>query len=152
CFAQVPAPNRSSQRLHLDLRGGTRQAAVAEHLRGLGASDLDIGQGEVPGTVLADAEGGAFCVMEVRAAEADTGASGALPLDVAGPSPGAEFCSWLGGWVPADGSVPHTLRHPSMCGPLLELVSGPAAKRAGGKNPVHLDVRLEPGDDADEVA
>src|SRR5699024_1050053 len=48
CFAQVPAPNRSSQRLHLDLRGGRQQAEVAEHLRGLGASDLDIGQGEVP--------------------------------------------------------------------------------------------------------
>src|SRR5699024_5443084 len=45
CFAKVPAPNRSPQRLHLDLRGGTRQAEVAEQLRGLGASDLDIGQG-----------------------------------------------------------------------------------------------------------
>ena len=152
CFAQVPAPNRSPQRLHLDLRGGTRQAEVAEHLRGLGASDLDIGQGEVPWTVLADVEGGAFCVMEEREAYAATGPLAALPLEVADPARDAEFWSWLSGWVPADGSVPQTLRHPSLRGPLLELVPEPAPKRADAKNPIHLDVRLEPGDDADEVS
>ena len=152
CFAQVPAPNRSSQRLHLDLRGGRQQTEVAEHLRGLGASDLDIGQGEVPWTVLADVEGGVFCVMEERDAYAATGPLAALPLEVADPARDAEFWSWLSGWVPADGSVPQTLRHPSLRGPLLELVPEPAPKRADAKNPIHLDVRLEPGDDADEVA
>src|SRR5699024_5577683 len=50
------------------------------------------------------------------------------------------------------GSVPQTLRHPSLRGPLLELVPEPEPKRADAKNPIHLDVRLEPGDDADEVA
>src|SRR5699024_2611167 len=125
CFAQVPAPNRSPQRLHLELRGGEQQAEVAERLRGLGASDLDSGQGEVPWTVLADVEGGAFCVIEEREAYAGTGPLAALPLDSADPVRDAEFWSWLSGWVPADGGVPQPLRHPSGRGPRLELVPEP---------------------------
>src|SRR5690625_7889611 len=43
-----------------------RQLEVAQRLRELGASDLDIGQGEVPWIVLGDVEGNPFCVMEHR--------------------------------------------------------------------------------------
>jgi hypothetical protein len=39
------------------------QAAQVRRLLGLGASRADIGQGEVPWVVLADPEGGEFCVL-----------------------------------------------------------------------------------------
>ncbi|HEX7352244.1 VOC family protein [Brachybacterium sp.] len=152
CFARVPERNEAPQRLHLDLRGGAEQAEIAQRLRGLGADDLDIGQGAVPWTVLADVEGGAFCVMEEREAYAGTGPLAALPLDSAEPERDAEFWGWLSGWVEAPGVAPRTLRHPSLRGPLLELCREPAPKRAEAKNPIHLDVRLEAGDDADEIA
>src|SRR5699024_10623233 len=60
--------------------------------------------GEAPWKVLADVEGGAFCVREEREAYAATGPLAALPLEVADPARDAEFWSWLSGWVPADGS------------------------------------------------
>ncbi len=152
CFARVPGRNDAPQRLHLDLRGGTAQQEVAQRLRGLGASDLDIGQGEVPWIVLGDPEGGAFCVMEERAAYVGTGSIAALPLDSADPARDAEFWAWLSGWTPATGVAPRTLRHPSGQGPLLELCPEPTPKQPGAKNPIHLDVRLEPEDDPDAVA
>lgn len=151
CFAQVPEPNRSPQRLHLDLRGGAEQEEIAQRLRELGASDLDIGQGEVPWIVLGDVEGGAFCVMEEREAYTGTGPLAALPLDSAAPERDAEFWAWLSGWVPAPGVAPRTLRHPSGRGPLLELCQEPAPKQPGAKNPIHLDMRLESQDDVDEI-
>jgi hypothetical protein len=49
------------------------------------------------------------------------------------------------------GVAPRSLRHPSLRGPLLELCPEPAAKGTA-KNRLHLDVRLEAGDDADDVA
>lgn len=151
CFARVPVPNRSPQRLHLDLRGGAQQEEIAQRLRGLGASDLDIGQGEVPWIVLGDVEGGAFCVMEEREAYTGTGPIAALPLDSADPVRDAVFWAWLSGWEPAPGVAPRTLRHPSGRGPLLELCQEPAPKRPDAKNPIHLDMRLEPGDDVERI-
>lgn len=151
CFPQVPQPPTAPLRLHFDLRGGERQQEVAERLRELGARDLDIGQGEEPWIVLGDVEGMAFCVMEDRGAYRDTGPLAALPLDVADPQHDRDFWAWLTGWVDAPGSGPLTLRHPSMRGPLLELCEESEPKRPGAKNPIHLDIRLEPGDDADEI-
>lgn len=151
CFARVPSRNEAPQRLHLDLRGGAQQAEVAERLRGLGARDLDIGQGDVPWTVLADVEGGAFCVREEREAYTAAGPLAVLPLDSADPDRDAEFWAWLSGWAPTAGAGAHSLRHRSGQGPLLELVPELEPKRPHAKNPIHLDVRLEPGDDPDEV-
>lgn len=152
CFARVPEPNHSPQRLHLDVLGGAAQQEVAQRLRGLGASDLDIGQGEVPWIVLGDPERGALCVMEEREAYTGTGPIAALPMDSADPARDAEFWAWLSGWTPATGVAPRTLRHPSGRGPLLELCPEPAPKQPGAKNPIHLDVRLEPDDDPDAIA
>jgi hypothetical protein len=132
------------------LLGGTAQAEVVERLVGLGARHLDIGQGEVPWVVLADPEGNPFCVMEDREAYADTGPLAALPLDSADPDRDAEFWAWLTGWTDVAGAAPRSLRHPSMRGPLLELCPEPAPKGAV-KNRLHLDVRLEAGEDPDEV-
>jgi hypothetical protein len=151
CFQRVPEPPSGSPRLHLDLLGGERQAREVERLLALGARHLDIGQHDVPWVVLADPEGNPFCVMEERAAYAETGPIAALPLDSADPDRDAEFWSWLTAWVDAPGVAPRTLRHPSLRGVLLELCPERAPKGAT-KNRVHLDVRLETGDDPDQVA
>ena len=150
CFQRVPEPPSGSPRLHLDLLGGPRQAQEVERLLGLGARHLDIDQQDVPWVVLADPEGNPCCVMEERSAYADTGPIAALPLDSADPGRDAQFWSWLTGWVPAAGDAPQSLRHPSMRGPLLELCTAPGPKTAS-KNRLHLDVRLEAGEHADEV-
>jgi hypothetical protein len=52
-------------RVHLDLRPypGDDQAAEAARLRALGATDADIGQGDVSWRVLTDTEGNEFCVL-----------------------------------------------------------------------------------------
>lgn len=151
CFQKVDEPNTAPHRLHLDVAGGGRLEEVVERLRGLGARPLDIGQGDVPWVVLADPEGSPLCVMEERAAYADSGPLAALPLDSADPHRDAEFWAWLTGWVPVDGVAPGSLRHPSLRGPLVELVPESSPKGLG-KNPIHLDVRLEAGEEADEVA
>jgi hypothetical protein len=75
----------------------------------------------------------------------------ALSLDVADPDRERDFWSWLTGWVPVESSGLPALQHPSRRGPLLELRPEVAPKESG-KNRIHLDVRLEAGEDADAVA
>ena len=151
CFQRVREPAADPPRLHLDVTGAARQAEEVERLLGLGARHLDIGQGDVAWVVLADPEGNPFCVMEDRAAYARTGPLAALVLHSADPSRDSELWSWLTGWTetPADGS--RSLRHPSGSGPLLKLWPEPARKQAA-KNRLHLDIRLEAGDDPVVVA
>jgi len=151
CFQRVPDQPTEPPRLHLDLLGGARQAAEVDRLLSLGARPLDIGQGDVPWVVLADPAGNPCCVMEERAAYADTGPIAALPLDSADPDRDADFWSWLTGWIEVAGVAPGSLRHPSLRGPLLELCLEEAPKGAA-KNRLHLDVRLEAGEDPDAVA
>ena len=52
-------------RVHLDLAPypGDDQAAEAARLRALGATDVDLGQGDVPWTCLADPEGNEFDLL-----------------------------------------------------------------------------------------
>jgi hypothetical protein len=151
CFQRVPEPPVGPPRLHFDIRGAGEQQRVVERLLALGASHVDIGQGQVPWVVLADPGGNPFCVLDDRAAYADAGPVAALPLAVADPERDRTFWSWLTGWVPVDGSGLLSLQHPSRRGPLLELCPEAAPKRSG-KNPMHVDVRLEAGDDPDAVA
>jgi hypothetical protein len=151
CFQRVAEPPADAPRLHLDLSGGGRQAEQVERLLALGARHLDIGQGGVPWVVLADPEGNPCCVMEERAVYADSGPVAALPLESVDPDRDAAFWSWLTGWTDAPGVAPRSLRHPSRRGPLLELCHERAPKGTG-KNRLHLDVRLEAGDDPDAVA
>jgi catechol 2,3-dioxygenase-like lactoylglutathione lyase family enzyme len=149
CFQPVPDAATDPPRLHLDLRGDRRQAAVVDELLALGATHVDIGQGEVPWVVLADPEGNPFCVMEERAEYRATGPIAALPLDSADPDRDAAFWAALTGWVPAGGTPGvRTLRHPAGVGPLLELCPEPAPH--AGKNRLHLDVRRATVDDLDD--
>ena len=61
-FLAVDEAKRGQNRLHIDLRPDDQSAEV-ERLIGLGASRVDVGQGEVPWVVLADPEGNEFCVL-----------------------------------------------------------------------------------------
>ncbi len=150
CFQQVPEVPAEPLRLHLDLRGGAEQRPTVDRLLGLGARHLDIGQRDVPWVVLGDPESNPFCVMEDRAVYVDTGPIAALPLDSADPDRDVVLWAWLTGWTAAPGAAPHSLRHPSRRGPLLELCPEEVPK-GDGKNRIHLDIRLEAGDDTDEI-
>ena len=66
-FVPVPEPKAGKNRVHIDLSPtGCEQAEEVERLLALGASRVDIGQGEVPWVVLADPEGNEFCVLARR--------------------------------------------------------------------------------------
>ena len=61
-FLRVPDGKTVKNRLHLDLRPDDRDAEVAR-IEALGATRVDIGQGDVTWVVLADPEGNEFCVL-----------------------------------------------------------------------------------------
>ncbi|HUR76612.1 MAG TPA: VOC family protein [Acidimicrobiales bacterium] len=66
-FEPVPEQKRTKNRVHIDVSpSGCEQAEELERLRGLGATHVDIGQGEQPWIVLADPEGNEFCLLGRR--------------------------------------------------------------------------------------
>ncbi len=65
----VPVPERKTvkNRLHIDVNPvGCSQADELARLLGLGAQEIDIGQGEQTWVVLADPEGNEFCLLAGR--------------------------------------------------------------------------------------
>ncbi|ARC57932.1 hypothetical protein AS850_12680 [Frondihabitans sp. 762G35] len=62
-FVRVEERRRTPSRLHLDFRPDDQDAEVTR-LLALGARRADVGQGDVPWTVLADPEGNEFCVLQ----------------------------------------------------------------------------------------
>ncbi|GAA0232535.1 VOC family protein [Cryptosporangium japonicum] len=64
-FTRVSHVHDAPNRLHLDLLPGPldQQNPEVTRLRRNGATPLDVGQGDVPWTVLADPEGNEFCVL-----------------------------------------------------------------------------------------
>jgi predicted enzyme related to lactoylglutathione lyase len=67
-FLRNPDRKRVKNRLHPDLapeKSDDRDAELAR-LLGAGATRVDVGQGEVPWTVLADPEGNEFCLLSSR--------------------------------------------------------------------------------------
>lgn len=63
-FAWVPEGKIVKNRLHLDVRPqNTGQREEVERLINLGASVIDIGQGQRSWVVMADPEGNEFCVL-----------------------------------------------------------------------------------------
>ena len=65
-FVKAADPRVVKNRLHLDFRPETGQAAEVDRLLALGARRTDIGQGEQSWVVLADPEGNEFCVLSAR--------------------------------------------------------------------------------------
>ena len=71
-FLRVPGGKQVKNRLHLDLNPGdladqADQAAEVERLLALGATRIDIGQGDAGWIVMADPEGNEFCVLTHQA-------------------------------------------------------------------------------------
>jgi hypothetical protein len=64
-FLPVPDHKTSKNRLHLDFRPDDRDSEV-DRLLALGATRVDIGQGEQTWTVLQDPEGNEFCILGSR--------------------------------------------------------------------------------------
>jgi hypothetical protein len=64
-FASVPEAKSIKNRLHLDFLPDDRDVEV-ERLLALGASRVDVGQGNPSWVVLADPEGNEFCVLGSR--------------------------------------------------------------------------------------
>ncbi|MFC9847000.1 VOC family protein [Streptomyces sp. NPDC060223] len=64
-FLRTPGVKTAPDRVHLDLvpDAGDDKAAEVARLRALGATDLDVGQGDVPWTCLSDPEDHEFCVL-----------------------------------------------------------------------------------------
>src|SRR5215467_9804180 len=150
----VPDPETVKYRVHLDLAttSAAHQAELAARLQDLGATPADVGQGDVPWTVLADPEGNEFCVLEPRAIYRDTGPIAAVVADCADPRAMARFWGEAMDWTLHEVTDDHAmLRSAQGVGPYLNFLRTPDAKTV--KNRVHLDLRPYPGDDqAAEVA
>jgi hypothetical protein len=150
----VPEPKTVKNRIHVDLAtaSSAHQAELVARLRDLGATPVDVGQGDVPWTVLADPEGNEFCVLDPRPVYSGTGPIAAVVVDCADPRAMARFWDQAMDWTlheVTDDSA--SLRSAAGVGPYLEFVRTADVKTV--KNRVHLDLRPYPGDDqAAEVA
>ncbi|MFJ3640485.1 VOC family protein [Streptomyces sp. NPDC090108] len=151
----VPEPGTTAKnRVHLDLatKSTAHQAELVARLRSLGATPADVGQGDVPWTVLTDPEGNEFCVLEPREVYQDTGPIAAVVVDCADPRAMASFWAEATGWTLRQVTdTQAVLRSADGTGPFLEFIRTPDTKTVPDR--VHLDLLPYPGDDrAAEVA
>lgn len=146
-------PKTVKNRVHLDLAttSAAHQAELVARLKELGAAPVDIGQGDVPWTVMADPEGNEFCVLEPRPVYLDTGPIATVVVDCADPRAMARFWGEAMDWTLYEVTDETArLRSAVGVGPYLEFVRTPDAKV--GWNRVHLDVRPYPDDDLEAEA
>ena len=150
----VPDPETVKYRVHLDLATTSvaQQAELVARLTELGATPADVGQGDVPWTVLADPEGNVFCVLEPRELYRDTGPIAAVVVDCADPRAMARFWDEAMDWTLHEVTDDHArLRSAEGVGPYLEFLRTPDARTWW--NRIHLDLAPYPGEDqAAEVA
>jgi predicted enzyme related to lactoylglutathione lyase len=142
-------PKTVKNRLHVDLAttSAAHQAETVARLKDLGATPADVGQGDVPWTVLADPEGNEFCVLEPRPIYLDTGPMAAVVVDCTDPRAMARFWGDAMDWTVHEVTDDFaSLRSAAGVGPYLEFVRRPDVKSVW--NRVHLDIRPYPGDDA----
>ncbi|MBF6177933.1 VOC family protein [Nocardia otitidiscaviarum] len=147
-FLAAPHPKAAKNRIHLDLasRSLDHQRVQVDRALSLGARRLDIGQGEVPWTVLADPEGNEFCVLEPREQYVDTGAVAAIVVDTRNPLRLAEFWSAAAGWPLTHDTARYAgIRSATGQGPWLEFLRTPAVCPDRGR--LHLDLVAFPTDD-----
>jgi hypothetical protein len=144
----VPNPQTVRYRAHLDLASSSleHQASLVAHLKSLGATDADVGQGDVPWKVLADPEGTVFCVLEPRPMYADTGPIAALVVHCANPRAMVGFWNDATDWTTHEVTDEFAqLRSSDGVGPYLEFVRSPDPD--GVPTRVHIDLRPYAGDD-----
>jgi hypothetical protein len=150
----VPDPETVKYRAHLELAttSAAHQAELVARLKDLGATPADVGQGDVPWTVLADPEGNVFCVLEPREIYRDTGPIAAVVVDCADPRAMARFWGEAVDLTLHEVTDDHALlRSVEGVGPYLELRRTPDVTTVW--NRVHLDLLPYPIDDKDaEVA
>ncbi|MEV4417177.1 VOC family protein [Catellatospora sp. NPDC049609] len=144
----VPDPETVKYRVHLDLAttSAAHQAELVARLKELGATPADVGQGDVPWTVLADPEGNVFCVLEPREIYRDTGPVAAVVVDCADPRAMARFWGEAMDWKLHEVTDDHArLRSAKGVGPYLEFIRTSGTKTVW--NRVHLDVAPYLSDD-----
>ncbi|MFF4540029.1 VOC family protein [Streptomyces aureus] len=151
----VPEPKSATKnRVHLDLAttSTAHQAELVDRVRSLGATPVDVGQCDVPWTVLADPEGNEFCVLEPREIYRDTGPIAAVVVDCADPRAMARFWGAATDWTLHEAADDHaSFRSPAGVGPYLELLRTPDAKTVPDR--LHLDLLPRPDEDKEaEVA
>jgi predicted enzyme related to lactoylglutathione lyase len=143
-----PEPKTVKNRVHVDLAttSAAHQAELVARLKDLGATPADVGQGDVPWTVLADPEGNEFCVLDRHDPVQDTGPIASVVVDCADPRAMARFWGEAMDWT-VHKVTDHNavLRSAKGVGPYLRFLRTPDVKT--GWNRVHLDVRPYPGDD-----
>ncbi|MEV4253543.1 VOC family protein [Spirillospora sp. NPDC049652] len=143
-----PEPKTVKNRVHLDLAttSAAHQAELVARLEELGATRADVGQGDVPWTVMADPEGNEFCVLEPRPVYEDTGPVAAVVVDCADPRAMARFWDEAMDWTLHEVTDDRAaLRSAQGVGPYLEFIRTPEPKTVW--NRVHLDICPYPGDD-----
>ena len=144
----VPDPETVKDRVHLDLAttSAAHRAELVARLKDLGATPADVGQGDVPRTVLADPEGNVFCVLEPREIYRDTGPIAAVVVDCADPRAMARFWGEAMDWTLHEITGDHALlRSAKDAGPDLDFLRTPHLKDMW--NHVHLDLLPDPVDD-----
>jgi len=144
----VPDPETVKYRVHVDLAttSAAHQNELVAHLKELGATRADVGQGDVPWTVLADPEGNVFCVLEPRKIYRDTGPIAAVVIDCADPRAMARFWGEAMDWTLHELTDDHArLRSAKDVGPYLEFLRTPCVKTWW--NRVHPDLVPYHGDD-----
>ncbi|MER5636640.1 VOC family protein [Kitasatospora sp. NPDC002227] len=146
---RVPEPKSAAKnRVHLDLAttSASHQAELVARLEALGATPVDLGQGEVPWVVLADPEGNEFCVLEPREVYRDTGPVAAIVVDCADPRAMARFWDEATDWTLHEVTDEFaSLRSAAGVGPYLEFLRSADAKTAPDR--VHVDLLPYSGDD-----
>ncbi|MFI7006988.1 VOC family protein [Streptomyces sp. NPDC050145] len=148
----VPDPKQAAKnRVHLDLAttSPAHQAGLIARLKSLGATPVDVGQGDdVPWTVLADPEGNEFCVLEPRETYRDSGPLAAVVVDCADPHAMSRFWGEAIDWTVVETTDDVArLRSPQGTGPYLELLRTPGPPTAVPARRIHLDLLPYPGDD-----
>ncbi|GAA0398390.1 MULTISPECIES: VOC family protein [Micromonospora] len=141
-------PKTVKNRVHIDLAttSAAHHAELIARLTELGATPTDIGQGDVPWTVMADPEGNEFCVLDWRTSPRDTGPIAAIVADCTDPRAMVDFWGNAMDWTVHEVTDDHAvLRSAKGVGPYLRFVRTPDVKTVW--NRVHLDVRPYPGDD-----
>ncbi|MET9780154.1 VOC family protein [Nocardiopsis alba] len=138
----VEDPKTVKNRVHIDLtsRSSEHQAETVRRLKALGATPVDIGQGDSSWVVLADPEGNEFCVLAPDAPYEGTGPIGAIAVDCRDPEAMVRFWDAATDWTVHEVNEDYArMRSSTGIGPYVDFFRVPEEKTV--VNRVHLDLR-----------